>query len=150
MNISDAIKITNQIAKGKQFSIVYSKTITPKKKSDLYGKKIKKISKLNVRLVTYGNQAAVKEKRDNGMEKCPNNWTKLSDGIFQDHNGIFKMCLAPTKLKNQVNSSKYLLENKEIEYAELENHLLSKDKKKTNLDIDWFTLSIDNILEIKA
>jgi hypothetical protein len=151
MTIIEAIKITNGIQLGKQFTLVYGKTIIPKQKSELFGKTIQKISEMNVRLVNYENQKAVKEKRDNGMENCPNNWTKIANGVWQDNNGNFKICVAPSKLKNAKNSSKFLLENNEIEYSEIESHLLAKDKKKNNsANPDWFTLSIENVIEIKA
>lgn len=151
MNITDAIKITNEIQLGKVFTLVYSKLISPKKKSELSGKTIQKISELQVRLVNYENQKAVQEKRANGMEKQPNNWTKLANGVWQDNNGNFKLCIAPSRLKNARNTSKYFMEGNEVNYEEIESSLLASDKKrKDSNQPDWFTLKIDNIIEIKA
>lgn len=151
MNITDAIKITNSIQLGKVFTLVYLKTITPKKKSELYGKTIHKISEIQVRLVNYENQKSVQEKRANGMEKCPNNWTKLANGVWQDNNGQFKICVAPSKLKNAKNTSKYIMEGNEVNYNEIESSLLASDKKRKDSNgPEWFTLKIDNVIEIKA
>lgn len=151
MNITDAIKITNEIQLGKVFTLVYSKLISPKKKSELSGKTIQKISELQVRLVNYENQKAVQEKRSQGMEKRPNDWTKLADGVWQDNKGHFKLCVAPSRLKNARNVSKFLIDGNEVKYDEIESSLLSKDKKRKDSDgPDWFTLKIDNVIEIKA
>lgn len=152
MDIITAIKVTNSIKSGQVFTLVYGKTISPKKNSELAGKTIKKISELQVRLVNYENQKSVQEKRANGMEKQPNNWTKLADGVWQDNNGHFKLCVAPSKLKNAKNTSKFILEGNEVNYEDIESSLLAKDKKRNNFDSspEWFTLKIENVIGIKS
>lgn len=151
MNIADAIKLTNSIQLGKVFTLIYGKTISPKKKSELAGKTIQKISELQVRLVNYENQKAVQEKREQGMQKNPNNWIKLANGVWQDHKGDFKICVAPSKLKNARNTSKYFMEGNEVNYEDIESSLLASDKKRKDSNgPEWFTLKIDNVIEIKA
>lgn len=150
MKIDQVIAVSNQIAKGKQFTVVYGKTLGIKKTSGFIGE-ITKVTRMNVRLVNYENQQSVQEKRDNGMEKQPNHWEKLAEGVYMDHNKQYKMCIAPSKLKNQKNTSEYFVNGSPIEYAEIESVLLAKDKKKTSeFQPDWFTLKTENLIEIIA
>lgn len=148
MNIEAAIKIVNEIPKGKQFTIIMGKTILPKKTSQFVGK-ITKVSTMKVRLVDYEAQQAVQEKRNNGMEKRPNNWERIANGIYLDHNGKFKLCVAASKLKNQKNSSDWFVDGKPVKYDEIESVLLANDKKnKQSVSPDWFTPNVENLLEI--
>ena len=150
MKIDQVIAITNTMQKGKQFTIISGKELSPKKKSGIVGP-LKKITKMHVRLVNYENQQSVKEKRANGMEEQANNWLKLAEGVYQDHNGNFKLCIAPSKLKSQKNSSEYLLNDTPINYSEIEESLLAKDKKRSSENQpDWFTLKTENLIEIIA
>ena len=150
MKIDQVIALSNQIAKGKQFTVVYGKTLGIKKTSGFIGE-LTKVTKMHVRLVNYENQQSVQEKCDNGMEKQANNWEKLAEGVYQDHNGNFKLCIAPSKLKNQKNTSEYRLNGTPIEYSEIESVLLAKDKKRSSDNQpDWFTLKTENLIEIIA
>lgn len=150
MKIDQVIAVSNQIAKGKQFAVIYGKTLGVKKTSAFIGE-ITKVTKMHVRLVNYENQQSVKEKRDNGMEKQANNWDKLAEGVYLDHNKQYKLCIAPSKLKNQKNTSEYFVDGKPIDYSKIESVLLAKDKKRTSeFQPDWFTLKTENLIEIIA
>lgn len=106
---------------------------------------------MQVRLVNYENQKAVQEKRLQGMEKQPNNWTKIANGVWKDNNGNFKVCVAPSRLNNARNTSKFMIDNIEVTYDKIEQSLLSKDKKRKDSNgPEWFTLKIENVIEIKS
>lgn len=117
-----------------------------KKNPALANVTIEKESVFYVRFVNYGNQKAVAEAREEGMQECPNNWTKLSRGIYIDDKGKLKISVAPSALKLP-RSRSFFLNGKETSLESIQEMLYASDYKEQESPL-WFTLKPENIKEL--
>lgn len=146
MEISNIKEKVRTIKRGSIFSVIQEKTVEPRK--EFRNLKIKKVSYIKGRLVKYENQKDVIEMRENGSATKESHLIKIAEGLFLDPSKkSVKFCFCPSKLKNHRSKSKWFLNEKEVDYDEIEPYITSRDKKK-NSEPKYYTLKSENIKEI--
>ena len=146
MEISNIKEKVKTIHRGAIFTVIQEKDVQPKKK--FQGLKIKKVSRIKGRLVRYDHQSDVIEMKKEGSESRPSKLIPIGKGLFLDQEKKkIKFCFCPSKLKNHRSKSKWFLDEKEVDYEEIEEYITSRDKKK-NSEPKYYTLKSENIKEI--
>ena len=146
MEISEIEEKVKTIHRGAIFTVIQEKDVQPKKK--FQGLKIRKVSHIKGRLVRYDHQSDVIEMKKEGSESRPSKLIPIGKGLFLDQEKKkIKFCFCPSRLKNHKGESKWFLDEKEVDYDEIEPYITSRDKKKKT-EAKYYTLNSDNIKEI--
>lgn len=117
-----------------------------KKNPEAANYKIEKRSEFYIRFVEYGNQKAVKEAKANGRADCPNNWTRITRGIYRDNEGNLKICASSSAL-NLPRKASFFLNDKEVKLEQIQEMLYASDYKEKEKP-EWFTLKQENIQQL--
>lgn len=132
--------------------ITYRKPLKVKKNSELVN--VEKESVFYIRFVDYGNQKAVIEAKENGQKDCPNNWIRLTRGVYQDDKGNIKIsCGSAPEAMNLPRSRTFFVNGVETPLDNIKTDLYANDAKSSEEAPQWFTLKqeyIKQIADIKA
>lgn len=145
MDITTAQKKIAKKNKGVDRKILYARPVETLK--SFGSKNLMKVSEIYGRIVNYESQKSVAEAREAGRKHDPNNWEKISDGLYKKPDGKLFFCMGHSVLKQNKPKSWYLLDNKPVTKEEIEPMLTAKEKRQ-NSPRDYITLMLERILEI--
>lgn len=146
MTITEAQTKIAKKNKGVDRKVVYSRPVKVLK--PFKGVNLVKVSELYGRVVNYESQKSVAEARENGREHKPNNWEKISDGLYRKPDGKLFFCMGHSVLAQNKNRSWFLLNGKPVAKEEIEEMLPAAEKKSGGEKPDYITLMLERILDI--
>lgn len=146
MNVEELQNKLKEIRKGTSFTVIQEKKVEPKKKFRHLN--IRKESEIKGRLVNYEKQEDVQIARKEGMGHRESNLEKVADHIYRDKkSNDLKFCFCPSKLRNHRGKSRWFLDEKEVDYSEVEEYITSRDKPKDG-GPKYYTLRLDRLKNV--